>query len=128
MPEVLQTEFDFTLPRGYVDADGNLHRHGVMRLATALDEIEPLADSRGRANESYLAILLLSRVVTRLGSVAPISPAIIEGLFSSDFAYLQDLYLRLNDDGSRWIETQCPTCNTRFELDLLQNGESETST
>lgn len=127
MPEVLQTEFDFTLPRGYVDADGNLHRHGVMRLATALDEIEPLADPRGRTNESYLAILLLSRVVTRLGNVSTISPTIIEGLFSSDFAYLQDLYLRLNDDGHRWIETQCPTCSTRFELDLLQNGESETS-
>lgn len=125
MPEVLQTEFDFTLPRGYVDADGNLHRHGVMRLATALDEVEPLADPRGRANESYLAILLLSRVVTRLGNVSPISPTIIEALFSTDFAFLQDLYLRLNDDGSRWIETECPACSTRFELDLLQNGERE---
>ncbi|MGE0885933.1 MAG: hypothetical protein AB7P14_20540 [Blastocatellales bacterium] len=125
MAQVLQTEFDFTLPRGYVDADGNLHRRGVMRLAKARDEIEPLADSRGRANESYLAILLLSRVVTRLGDISPISPAVIEDLFSSDFAFLQDLYLRLNDDGSRWIATECPNCKTRFELDLLPDGESE---
>lgn len=125
MAQVLQTEFDFTLPRGYVDADGNLHRRGVMRLAKARDEIEPLADSRGRANESYLAILLLSRVVTRLGDISPISPAVIEDLFSSDFAFLQDLYLRLNDDGSRWITTECPNCKTRLELDLLPDGESE---
>ncbi len=121
----MQKEFEFILPRGYVDADGNLHRRGVMRLATARDEIEPLADPRGRANESYLAILLLSRVITRLGDISPTPPAVIEGLFSSDFAFLQDLYLRLNDDGSRWITTECPTCKTRFDLDLLPNGESE---
>jgi hypothetical protein len=115
---MLQTEFDFTLPRGYIDAHGNLHRKGTMRLATALDEIEPLQDPRARANEAYLTVLLLSRVITRLGSIQQISPAIIEGLFSSDLAYLQELYIHLNDIGTSLIETQCPGCGTHLTLDL----------
>ena len=115
---MLQTEFEFTLPCGYVDAHGNLHRRGTMRLATALDEIEPLQDARVRANEAYLGILLLSRVITRLGDISQVNPTIIEGLFSADMAYLQDLYIRVNDTGSSLIETQCPSCGTRFALDL----------
>ncbi len=94
---MLQTEFEFTLPRGYIDAQGNLHRQGTMRLATALDEIEPLQDARVRANEAYLSILLLSRVITRLGDIRQISPAIMEKLFSADMTYLQDLYIQVND-------------------------------
>jgi hypothetical protein len=115
---MLQTEFEFALPRGYIDAQGNLHRKGTMRLATALDEIEPLQDPRARANEAYLTILLLSRVVTRLGDIRQISPTIIEGLFSSDMAYLQQLYIRLNEIGTTLIETQCPGCGTHLTLDL----------
>jgi len=115
---MLQTEFDFTLPRGLVDAQGNLHRHGVMRLATALDEIEPLQDARVRANEAYLSILVLSRVITRLGEMRQVSPLIIEQLFSADLAYLQHLYIQVNDTGTSLAETQCPTCGTRFALDL----------
>jgi len=111
---MLQTEFEFTLPRGYIDRTGNLHRTGVMRLATALDEVEPLQDTRARANEAYLSILLLSRVLIRLGDLSPVTPAIIEGLFASDFSYLQELYVRLNDAGSHVVETQCPACGTRF--------------
>lgn len=125
MPTTLQTEYEFTLPRGYVDAQGNLHRRGIMRLAIARDEIEPMADPRAQANESYLAILLLARVVTRLGEVSSVSPAVIENLYAADFAYLQDVYLRLNDDASRWIATECPNCQTRFELDLLSEDASE---
>jgi len=116
---VLRTEFEFTLPRGYADAAGNLHRQGVMRLATALDEVEPLQDARTQANDSYLSILLLSRVVMSLGDVSPVTPVIIEGLFASDFAYLQQLYVKLNDGDSHLVETQCPTCGSRFELDLI---------
>ncbi len=125
MPALLQTEYEFTLPRGYVDAQGNLHRRGIMRLAMARDEIEPLADPRAQTNESYLAILLLARVVTQLGDISPVSPAVIETLYAADFAYLQDVYLRLNDDASRWIATECPNCHTRFELDLLREDVNE---
>jgi len=122
---MLQTEFAFTLPRGYVDAQGNLHRRGVMRLATALDEIEPLQDARVRANEAYLSILVLSRVVTRLGELRQIGPALIEGLFSADLAYLQHLYIQINDSGASLVETQCPGCGKRFALDLAGGSDDE---
>jgi hypothetical protein len=119
---LLRTEFDFTLPRGFVDEQGNLHRHGTMRLATALDEIAPLQDPRVRANEAYLSVLLLSRVITRLGELGRVTPTLVESLFSADFAYLQDLYLQVNNAGDGIVETQCPTCGSRFALDLA--GES----
>ena len=118
--DVMQTEFEFTLPRGYVDAQGALHQQGAMRLATALDEIEPLNDPRVRANEGYLSVLLLSRVITRLGDLGPPAPDVVERLFSSDFAYLQELYVRLNEAESSVIETQCPACGSRFALDLSE--------
>ena len=98
---VISTEVEFTLPIGYRDADGNLHRQGVMRLATAGDEILPLKDHRVQANPAYLAIIVLSRVVTKLGSLDMISTHVIEELFSADFAFLQDLYNRINQlDGA----------------------------
>src|SRR5207249_5694412 len=97
---------------------------GIMRLATARDEVEPLQDTRTRVNEAYVSILLLSRVVVRLGEISPVTPSVIEGLFASDFAYLQALYVRLNDDDSHIVETQCPTCGTRFAIDLTADGES----
>lgn len=115
---MLQTEFGFTLPRGYVDAQGNLHRSGTMRLATALDEIEPLQDARVQANQAYLSILVLSRVITRLGDLHQVGPATIEGLFSADLAYLQHLYIQVNDNDAGLVETQCPACGKRFVLDL----------
>jgi hypothetical protein len=117
---MLQTEFEFTLPCGFIDARGILHRHGVMRRATALDEVEPLAHPRVRANEAYLTILLLGRVVVRLGSLPTVTIEVIEGLFASDFTYLQDLYARVNGEGGAalgLIETECPACRTRFVLD-----------
>jgi hypothetical protein len=93
----LQTEFEFTLPRGYVGADGTLHRTGRMRLATAMDEIAPLRDPRVRANQAYLVIILLSRVITKLGTVEVIDTGVIENLFSSDLGYLQDFYRKINE-------------------------------
>jgi|ERR1041385_5599635 hypothetical protein len=117
---MLQTEFDFTLPLGYVDDVGTLHREGHMRLATARDEIEVAGDPRVRANEAYAPVVLLSRVVTRLGSVTAVAPAMIERLYAADFGYLQELFVRLNDAGEQLVETECPACGTRFPLDLNQ--------
>jgi hypothetical protein len=93
----LQTEFEFTLPRGYIGSDGRLHKKGRMRLATAMDEIAPLRDPRVRANEAYLVIILLARVITRLGDVEVIDTGVIENLFSADLAFLQDFYRRINE-------------------------------
>jgi hypothetical protein len=118
---MLQTEFSFSLPCGYVDEQGNLHREGVMRRATALDEVEPLRDPRVRANEAYLSILLLSRVITRLGTISPVGVAVVERLFATDFIYLQDLYERMNEADGGLVETQCPTCGARFMLNLLES-------
>jgi len=120
---MLQTEFPFTLPRGYADGDGTLHRVGVMRLATAYDEIAPLKDPRVQTNPGYLVIILLSRVITRLGEVTPINPKVIEGLFASDLAYLEELYRRLNANGGDHLLVTCPHCEKQFEVELNSLGE-----
>jgi hypothetical protein len=114
----MNTEFTFTLPRGYLDASGTVHREGVMRLATARDEIEPLRDADVRRNEAYLAVLLLSRVVTRIGDVDAITPTVIEELYAADFDHLQRLYERLNTDGEAVGAVTCPHCAQAFEVDL----------
>lgn len=119
---MLQTEFPFTLPRGYADAEGNLHREGTMRLATAFDEIAPLKDPRVQNNAGYLLIILLSRVVTRLGTLEHINPKVIEELFAGDLAYLQDLYHRVNETGHNLVHAQCPHCQQAFELELNGPG------
>jgi hypothetical protein len=119
----LQTEYDFTLPRGYIDSDGNLHRHGVMRLATAMDEIIPLRDMRVKQNQAYLTVLLLARVITRLGTLPEVNSGMIERMFSADFAYLQDFYRRINESEHATIPAQCPNCNHEFEVELVPSGE-----
>src|SRR5688572_22861540 len=108
--ETLRTEYPFVLPRGFVDDSGTVHREGSMRLATARDEILPQRDPRVRENEAYLTVLLLARTVTRLGTVGSISPATIEGLFASDLAFLQDLYRRINQEGTTHAAVTCPAC------------------
>jgi hypothetical protein len=120
----LQTEFEFILPRGYIDPDGNLHRQGVMRLATAMDEIAPLRDLRVRGNQAYLVIILLSRVVIKLGTLPEINTGVIENLFAADLAYLQALYRRINEEGTSLIQVTCPQCQAQFELDLASLGGS----
>lgn len=116
-------ELDFTLPRGYLDDQGHTHRQGAMRMATALDEIEPLQDPRVHANEAYLVILLLSRVITRLGSIDAITPQIIEGLYASDLAYLQDVYQRMNAAEHLVLGAICPNCGTQFQLQVAPLDE-----
>ena len=115
-----RTEYPFVLPRGYVDPkSGLLYRHGVMRLATAKDEIVPLQDYRVQQNRAYLVILLLSRVVVRLGDVERIDELTIENLFSADLAYLQEFYRKINEEGAARLHTRCPSCSTEFDVDMV---------
>jgi hypothetical protein len=125
-PDTLRTEFPFELPYGYVDDEDQVHKAGVMRLATARDEILPLRDPRVRDNEAYLTIILLSRVVTELGSLSTIHPGVIEGLFAADLAFLQDLYRRVNQEGHTRAAVQCPACRHEFAVDVAggRPGES----
>ncbi|CAM2008941.1 hypothetical protein [Acanthopleuribacter pedis] len=116
MSDVIKTEFPFELPIGYTDKEGNSHRHGVMRMATAADEILPMKDPRVRNNPAYLSIILLARVITRLGSLDPINTDLVEQLYSQDFAYLQDLHHRINKTGTSAHQATCPKCDHRFEV------------
>lgn len=117
-------ELPFTLPHGYRDDHGVVHREGRMRLSTAYDEIAPLKDARVQANPGYLVIILLSRVITRLGTLEHINPKLIEGLLSGDLMFLQDLYLRVNDNGHSRLAVTCPHCNGDFEVETSSPGES----
>lgn len=119
---MFQTEFEFTLPCGFLDEDGSLHRDGVMRRATAADEILPLKDPRVQKNPAYLVIILLSRVVTRLGSVAQMNPKVIENLYATDLAYLQTLYNQVNQLGKGHQAVTCPQCQHTFDMESLALG------
>ena len=111
-----QTEFSFTLPRGYLDRDGNLHREGVMRLANAADEILPLKDPRVAQNPGYLTVILLARVIVRLGSLPAVDTRIVENLFTMDLAYLQDLYQKVNTMDMPSYRGVCPHCGARLDI------------
>jgi hypothetical protein len=119
---MFQTEYEFTLPMGFVDANGTLHRDGVMRLATAADEILPLKDPRVQSNEAYLILILLSRVVTRLGSLSQVNPKVIEGLYSADLSFLQEFYNRINRNGHARSVAMCPKCAHEFEVEMSAPG------
>ncbi|HEU5003798.1 MAG TPA: hypothetical protein VFW71_13640 [Actinomycetota bacterium] len=125
-PRKLQTEFDFVLPRGYVDRSGTVHRNGAMRLATARDELLPLHDDRVKENPAYLTIVLLARVITRLGTVEDIHGGVLENMFASDVAFLQDLYRRINEEGHTRAAVTCPACEHNFSVDVAGGrlGES----
>ena len=116
--ETLRTEYPFTLPRGYVDENGRVHRNGVMRLATARDEITTQADQRSKQNPAYLTVLLLERTVTELGDLSAVDTFVIENLFASDLAFLQDLYRRINQDGHTEVAVNCPHCGKDFGVDI----------
>ncbi|GAA4587395.1 hypothetical protein GCM10023194_36140 [Planotetraspora phitsanulokensis] len=116
--ETMRTEFAFELPRGYVDEYGTVHRDGVMRLATARDELVPLRDDRVRENRAYLTVVLLGRVITRIGTITDVHPGLIENFFASDLAFLQDLYRRVNSEGRSRAAVACPECRHEFTVDL----------
>lgn len=93
----MQVDFEFELPKGYLDAEGNLHRKGVMRLSRAIDEIVPLRDPRVKSNPAYATVIILSRVITKLGALEEVSPIVVEGLFACDLSYLQKFYRQINE-------------------------------
>lgn len=109
-----QTQFEFDLPKGYADSGGVIHKHGVMRLATAADEILPLRDPRVVQNPGYLSIILLGRVVTSLGTLPRIDNRVIEGLFSADLAFLQNMYETVNALEPAETACTCPECGHSF--------------
>lgn len=115
---MIQTSVEFILPRGYLDASGQLHNTGVMRLATALDEIEAARHPRVLENEAYLPVALLARVISRLGSLPAVTTQVVEGLFASDLAYLEDLYLRLNSAESVVLGATCPLCSGQIAIEV----------
>jgi len=117
-----QTEYEFVLPRGYVDADGNVHREGAMRLANAKDEIVPLNDLRVQRNRAYLIIVLLARVMTRLGTLPEVNTNVIENLFAGDLRFLEEMYNRINEDEAL-VNVTCPECGARFDKEFGRLGE-----
>ncbi|WP_210585235.1 hypothetical protein [Streptomyces sp. GESEQ-35] len=114
----LRTEFEFELPRGYVDDEGTVHRHGMMRLATARDELRPQIDLRVKENPAYLSVVLLSQVITRLGNITDVHAGIVERMYATDVAFLQDFYRRVNSEGHTRAAVTCPHCEGGFEVDL----------
>jgi hypothetical protein len=120
---VIQVEYEFTLPKGLVDENGNLQKKGVMRLATAADEILPLRDPRVQQNPAYLTIIVLSRVIAKLGDLNVVTTKTIESLFASDLAFLQTFYNKINGEGNPKIKATCPNCKTEFETEIGSPGE-----
>ncbi len=114
----LQTEFAFELPRGYVDDEGRVHRNGTMRLATARDELKPQIDLRVKENPAYLSVVLLAQVITQLGPVTDVHTGIVERMYATDVAFLQDFYRRINSEGHTHAAVTCPLCQGSFEVDL----------
>ena len=117
------TEFEFSLPKGFIDEEGHVHRDGIMRLANARDEITPLSDPKVRENKAYLVILILSKVITKLGNINDVTPEIVEKFFSADLSYLQDFYRRINGNGEAIIPATCPACGHSFEAEFKCLGK-----
>jgi hypothetical protein len=121
----LRTEYPFVLPRGFVDEQGRLHREGVMRLATARDEISTQTDPRVRQNPAYLTVLLLERTLVRIGSLPVVDTLVVECLFASDLAFLQDLYRRINQSGHTEVDVSCPACGHDYAVDIAGDAPGE---
>lgn len=120
---LLIAEFEFTLPRGLVDSTGIVHRHGIMRLTTAKDEIKVQKDRRTQNNPAYGILVMFSLVINRLGTLSQITPEILENLFSFDLSYLREFYNRINQQSDAIIPVHCPNCNHQFHTVLALSGE-----
>ena len=121
---MVATEFEFTLPRGLVDEEGRVHRHGVMRLATAKDEMTVQKDRRIKESPEYSTLIMFSRVMVSLGTLTEVTPELLENLFSVDLSYLREFYNRINQQGNLEIPVHCPHCDNRFSTELALSGES----
>ncbi len=119
---MLQTEYEFTLPKGYVDSEGTVHKTGVMRLATAADEIIPQKDPKVQQNRAYMVIILLSRVIVKLGKMNKITPSIIENVFATDLEFLQGFYQQINGTGKTIVKAKCPKCAHVHEMEPYPLG------
>lgn len=119
----LSTQLSFTLPRGLVDNSGVAHRQGIMRLATARDELVAYKHRHVQAYPEYLMLVLLSQVVIQLGTLESVSPDDLENLLTQDLAYLRELYNRMNQTGSAQLPVQCPQCSHQFQTELVLSGE-----
>lgn len=120
---MIRSEFDFILPRGLVDESGAIHQTGIMRLATAQDEIAVQKDPRVQESEAYGSLIMFSRVIIKLGSLTHPAPELLENLFSRDLSYLREFYNRVNQQGNALIPTRCPSCNHAFKTELALAGE-----
>lgn len=120
-----RTEYEFELPRGYVDENGTPHKRGIMRLATVADEILPMRDQRVQSNPGYLSIILLARVITKLGDLRAIDTKVIERMFTADLAFLQNFYRQINEVEKLSVRTACPKCDHEFEVDISFLSETE---
>lgn len=125
VPQAPHDEFEFELPRGYLHTDGTVHRHGRMRLATARDELRPQIDLRVKENPAYLSVVLLSQVITRIGDITDVHSGLVENMYATDIAFLQDFYRRINSEGHTRAGVTCPSCQTAFEIDLAGDGLGE---
>ncbi|KAB2929268.1 MAG: hypothetical protein F9K24_20405 [Leptonema illini] len=122
---LLQTEFEFELPNGYLDPEsGKLEKDGIMRLSTAADELLPMRDPRVQQNPAYAAVILLSRVIVRIGSITQVTPRVVESLFTADFGYLQDMYNRINGGSASSVQARCPACDHDFTIEVPSPGEA----
>lgn len=122
-PETTDTEFEFVLPKGLIDEQGTVHQRGTMRLATAKDELAVHKNRQVQADPDYGVLVILSRVITRLGTCSIVTPEMLENLFSRDLAYLREFYNRINQQGDALIPVQCPHCNSHFKAELALAGE-----
>ena len=117
------TEFEFTLPKGYLDENGIVHRKGIMRLATAMDEIVPLRDPRVKSNPAYATVLILTRVIVKLGAVDEVDPRVVEQFFACDLNYLQKFYRQINElDGGEGAEGAIASEAAESRVEIVQNA------
>lgn len=116
----LSTEFPFTLPRGLIDAQRQVHRRGSVRLATVKDELLVQSLPSVGNNPAHKSLLMLSQVISRLRGLSLVSLDILEQLTLRDIIYLREFSNRVNQQGDIYIPTECPHCQAQFAVELAR--------